>query len=107
CARAPRYSFERVVCLDRLGALSRVGLGIADERPVETYLRSLVRQGVGKDRLGPEHVAADRDRPAYVRRAVPDSTHGGAGRGVADRLSRRRDLTIRAAAGTEHPTGPP
>jgi len=35
-----------------------------------------------------------------------EATHGGAGRGVADRLSWRRDLTIRAAPGTVSATGP-
>ena len=47
--------------------------------------------------MGPDDVAAHRDRSVDVRGPVPDSSDGDAGRGATDRLSRWRHLSVRAA----------
>src|SRR5262245_40987048 len=80
----------------RLALLAGGGRGPAHERAMEAHRHSVLREGVGQDRLGPGDAAAHRDRPALVRRAVPHAADGCARRCAAHRLSWRRYLAIRA-----------
>src|SRR6188474_1616773 len=88
---------ETVAASGWLDSVPRLHVDSAHERAMEADVRPVVREGVGKNRMGPDDVAAHRDRSVDVRGSVPDSSDGDAGRGAAHRLSRWRHLSVRAA----------
>src|SRR5262245_29121580 len=87
---------EPRTAVDRVALFAGRHRNPAHERTVEADLRTLLRQGVGTHRMGPDHVVSHRVRPTHLRRAVRDATDRGTGCGAAHRLSRWCALPVRA-----------
>src|SRR5688572_16919149 len=83
-----------MAAVGRLALFPRRSLDMPHERAMEVDVRSLVREGVGQDWLGPEHAAAHRAPAGVVCGVVSDSAHGGIGCGAAHRLSWWRNIPV-------------